>query len=169
MTPITIPRRQTRCAHKDEPLQEGMEIYSVITGEIGSKEMTRYDVCADCWPSFSLPESISAPFRGHWKSTIEKKQPKNDSRKEKAFALLRSLFAHQEAEADEIFVLALFLARAKVIVLRKEFKGEDNAPYALYEAPHTGEAFTIKVCTISPTRIGVLQNILGEKLNAVSY
>lgn len=163
---LEIPKRSLQCASQGERLQPGMEIYSLLI-EDEHQRFTRKDFCLSCWSKLQA-EGIVQPNQGYWKSKIEEKRvPVESSRIERALQLLRGMVqSQQSSESDEaeIFVLCLYLAHARQLVLRKELV-RDGAPYQLYEVLHCDEFITIKVKTLSMAEIDTIQKALAMKLH----
>lgn len=157
---IEIPKRNTHCSAEGERLIPGMEIYSLLLEE-GPKSLKRHDFCSLCWRQ----KERAMPAWGYWKSKIEsRKMIKGSSRIERALVLLREL-QHQEGFDEEIFVLCLFLSRARQLILRQEFQKEGSS-YQLYERAGEEEYFTIKSIRLSQIQIEDLQQSLACKLQS---
>lgn len=159
---IEIPKRSVHCFHQGEHLLPGMEIYSLLL-EDESQQLVRRDFCTACWGEVSGIEEKKAT-QGYWKSKIElRKVAPESSRVGRALNLLRELRQAPEPCEGEIFILCLFLARARQIVLRQEFKKESIA-YQLYEILHKEEYVTIKVVDLSQMQIENIQAALADRL-----
>lgn len=156
---IEIPKRSSHCYKGKESFQSGMEYYSLLLDD-DSTQLIRQDYCTSCWKEVKTENSF-----GYWKSRIELKQePKkitNKERIEKALSIITDSQSHQDE--NELFLLALFLARARQLILRKEFV-ENNQAYQLYEIAHEDEFITIKKMRLNQLKIDALQTSLSDKL-----
>jgi hypothetical protein len=156
---LDIPKRSTHCGHQGERLLPGMDIYSLLLE--GEQDFKRRDFCATCWTQIEKePDS----HRGYWKSKIEPKKPATEiSRPARALALLQELLNTADPDEAEIFVLSLFLARARQLALRQEVQREGSL-YYLYEIVGQEQFLTIKAHDLSDLQIEVLQKSLASKL-----
>ena len=156
---LDIPKRSTHCSHQGERLLPGMDIYSLLFEE--EHNFKRKDFCATCWTQIEKgPDS----HRGYWKSKIESKKSLTEtSRAARALTLLQELLHTPDPDEAEIFVLSLFLARARQLALRQEVQREGNL-YYLYEIVGQEQFLTIKVYDLSALQIETLQKSLAAKL-----
>jgi hypothetical protein len=162
---ISIPKRQAVCAHQSEKFTPGMDVFSLLT-EDESEKIIRHDFCATCWTHIQ-PEINLQKNRGYWKSTIEKKTKLSDaSRAEQALALLRLLLENPVPHEAEIFVLCLFLAHARQLVLRKE-SVKEGTTYYHYELLKRGEWMTVKMVQLSSVEIETIQRSIADKLQTL--
>ena len=162
---IHIPKRQSVCAHQGEKFLPEMEVFSLLT-EDETQKIVRQDFCAACWSQLQ-PDIASQKNRGYWKSTIEKKKKLSDStRAEQAIALLRLLLEQASIHESEIFVLCLYLAYARQLILRKEMIKEGIA-YYIYEIAKKNEQIMIKVIPLSQVEIETIQKSISEKLQTL--
>lgn len=161
---LDIPRRNAQCAHQGEPLLPGMDIYSLLYEENGTKKIVRKDVCSTCWANFK----DKGTSKGYWKSKIEKKKStETPARAVRALGLFKTLLSSPNIKEDEIFVLSLYLAHARQIAMRKEFQNE-NSTYYLYEIPRSEEFFTVKTVNLSPLQIEQIQKSLAVQLDTAA-
>ncbi len=160
---ISIPKRTSACAEQGEKLLAGMEIYSLIT-EGSTEQLSRKDYCLGCWNKMFDSVKVNPMTKGYWKSKIEiKKEIEGTNRIERALSLLRSWRDVRDPNEEEIFVLCLFLSRARQIALRQEIEC-DGALYHLYEILHTEEFVKVKTKPLSELQIEIIQKSLAEKL-----
>lgn len=158
---IEIPRRSLHCALGNESLQEGMWYYSVLEEEV------RRDYCCRCW--MEMGEKLPHPF---WKAKVltktssQKRQVVDFSRY--AFLLLKEALSKgneeeaQEEAQEEAFVLALYLARKRQLILRSEMQREKET-FFLYEVVETEEMLTVKKLDLSTVEAEKVQNDLAKK------
>lgn len=158
---LDIPKRNTCCAGKGERLLSGMEVISLLTdGE--NKAAIRRDFCLACWAEF--PKETLSSAKGYWRSKIEHKEPPQGSnRVARALHLLKQAIKESHPDEAEIFVLALFLAHARQLILRKEFL-EGSVSYHLYEIAKQDEFITIRLVDLSQEQIDLKQKSLAMKL-----
>jgi len=147
---LKIPRRQSTCQRGGEPFQPGMEFFShLYEGEKG--EWVRKDFCPAC-------HEKSLNTVGFWKGKVpypkEKKLPVE--RNARALALLR--IALENGQEPDAFVLALYLARARLIVARQEVDGR-----TLYEVLETEEMLAVTRLALSTLEIEAIQTRLAQQ------
>lgn len=160
---LEIPKRGNTCSIGGERLDREEDVYSVLYEDEHSKKWARRDFCSACRSKDD--SSATGSSRISWKSGGKKKAaPAPTTRIEKVFSLLRE-FMHSPSEFErEIFVLCLFLARSRQIILRKEFQSEGMMLH-LYEAAKQEECFTVKVVDLSTEEVHSIQASLAAKLN----
>jgi hypothetical protein len=164
MTPllhIQIPKRQAHCHKGKERLLPGTDYYSLL--KEGDESMLRQDFCPHCWTTLAEEERQQA--FSYWKSHIEEKKESIpfQTRPLRALAVLKNLLFQPDGNSAELFVLALYLAHARQLILRKEFE-ENGETYCLYEVVRQDEFFTIKKVALSQLEVEQLQYSLAIKL-----
>jgi hypothetical protein len=161
---IEIPKRSRHCFRQGEPFLPGMEMYSLLFEDEMKKGVLRRDFCPECWNQVTTEEK-PLNFRGYWKSKVEppRKPPAESSRVARALTLLEEMLQAPEQKEQDIFVLCLFLARARQLALRHEFEKEGIA-YQLYEILQREEFLTVKVFHLSPLEIETIQKFLACQL-----
>lgn len=162
---LDIPKRSSSCFKGGERFVPGAEYYSLVLDE-EEQAIKRWDFCPACWNEH-FPQQATKPSVTYWKSRIEIKQENltPSSRTQRALALLKMMLLEPCLQEEEIFVLALFLAHARKLILRKEFE-EQGQLYILYEIAQQDEFVTIKKIDLSLLETKVLQDSLSAKLNA---
>lgn len=164
--PIEIPKRAHVCAKGGEALEAGMEYYSVITGETEENKFSRQDFCLDCWKN--MASEFLKTARSCWKSMVPQKfkeiaLPK--AREERIFHLFRELSKSSMLEEQaEAFVLALYLARKKKLVMRQQMQRTEEI-IQVYEAVENEEIFCIKKFPLSALETEKIQLALAKKIN----
>lgn len=163
---IEIPRRSVSCFKGGERLLPGMEYYSFLMQDENQKFIRR-DFCLACWQQF-MKEVDVKQGHGYWKSRIENKKESSSSsgqsKTAKALILFKTLLQEVNRNEAEIFILALLLARARRLILRRELEQEGQL-YALYEVAHQETFFMIKKIEVSQLETAVIQQSLAKKLN----
>lgn len=163
---IEIPRRGPSCVKGFETLQPGMDYFSVLQEDehVGLK---RQDFCPICWEASAKEEAL-ANGRTHWKSKVSTK--KDDkflsmNRDERVLELLRETLQQTHEEAlTECFVLALYLARKRIMALRQELKQEDGSYINLYEILASEEMIAVKRVELSSMQTDKIQLKLASRL-----
>lgn len=164
MFQIEIPKRASRCFKGGEQLNQGESYYSALIS--GEKEHVyqRQDYCLLCWEGNheKIPGMLSS-----WKSAVPFKKEESElpkQRDERALYLLKEALADQEnpAAKEEAFVLALYLARARLMTLRQEMK-KGEVPFSLYEVLETEEMLCVPKISLSELRIEKVQQELSKK------
>ena len=161
---LDVPKRSLSCHRGGERLQPGMDYYSLLLDDENSK-VIRQDYCLICWREMTGNRDLTTNH-GYWQSRIDRKEEIKGSQSKtiKALALLKELLELPEREDAEVFVLSLFLARARRLILRKEIQ-RDGMNYFLYEKVGCDEFITIKKMNLNSDEITLLRQILSEKLN----
>ncbi|HRD56357.1 MAG TPA: hypothetical protein PLC42_08185 [Parachlamydiaceae bacterium] len=158
---IQIPKRNALCSLNQEALTAGMSYYSCLS-ESGD---LRRDFCTDCWKQFSKTEEGSQAVR-YWKSKVPLKKTKALLPQDKdahIFAHFKKMLKDPKEFDEERFVLSLYLARRRLIALRKE-EIQDDQLFQLYEVLETEEFFSIKKMNLAAVEIEAVQQRLAKKL-----
>lgn len=159
---LEIPRRGSVCAHANEPLTPGMEYFSVLVEDV-ELGLKRLDYCPACW------EKIKDEVKAHsqWKAKVLSKKdetPIHLNRDERIMYLLQESMKLDTPEAHaETFVLALFLARRRLLYLRQEVKEGDHI-LQIYEEAATEEMLTIRKIELSQLQTDKIQLEVAKKL-----
>jgi len=103
-----------------------------------------------------------------WKGTVPEKIEKEDlfkNRDEKAAQLLKeSLSDDREEKRENAFILSLYLARKRLLVLRKEIQDPKQQSVVIYEDPATEEIYPVPKLTLSSLDIPAIQKRLASLL-----
>lgn len=162
---IEIPRRSAFCAKGQEQFAAGSEYYSALM-EGANGEWQRQDFCLSCWEGPVCQDYIRNA-KSFWKSKVPLKQETealSRNREERALQLLKQ--ALKEGHHEEAFVLALFLARSRMIVLREQLPQDDGSLLNLYEVTSTEEMLAVKKITLPQLKINEIQQQLANKMSA---
>lgn len=164
---IEIPKRSAICKQGNEVLAPGMEYYSILLPdeEIGYQ---RYDYCLACWEA-SVRDQFNVTAKTAWKAKVATKNEVEDlslkTRDEKAFYLLQEALKNPQNENwAETFVLALYLARRRILYLRQEMPQEDGSILCVYEVGATEEMLIIRRKALTRVNIEEVQLKIAEKL-----
>lgn len=164
---IEIPIRNKVCSKGQEPLQPNMEYYSILVE--GENGFARQDYCLACWEKEK--QGGSTKMISHWKAHVPNKTKNGDEdeaskldKQERALHFLKKSLQENSVEAErEAFVLALYLARQRILYLRQEIK-QDGQRIQLYEHADTEEMIPVKRVDLSAQHLKKTQESLAEKL-----
>lgn len=164
---IEIPKRNAKCSKEGEAFEPGAYYYSLVIEE-DEQLLIRHDYCAACWAKILEDEGLLKDAVTHWKSIVPTKKDIKDlyaNRDEKALALLKeAVKGLSEEDAQRAFVLSLYLARKKLIYLRKEVSSEDGHSLQLYEVAQTEEMIGVKKMALSSLQIEKVQKDIAQLL-----
>lgn len=138
-----------------------MEYFSVLVNDDEEEKYHRQDFCSVCWGHEAFKQAKS-----FWKGRVplqkELLKPP-ELNKEGLLTWLRELLAEERAEAaTEAFVLALFLARRRQVVLRKELERQGQL-FFIYEDPETEELFSVRKVPLTPEQLLAMQASLEQR------
>lgn len=166
MFQLEIPKRAAQCCLGGESFAPGEEYHSVLVGNDETGEYERRDYCFACWEKMGEGKEHSRPA-GAWRACVPKQKEPSDlpkQRDERAFYLLReALEKDGPEEKAEAFVLALFLARRRLIILRQEMQHQTRGAVSLYEAAETEEMICVPKLSLSDLQVEKLQLQLAAK------
>jgi hypothetical protein len=160
---IEIPRRSAECFKGQEPLTPGTEYYSLLVNDEDEKKWVRRDFCPNCWQT--MKEDVSAG-QSYWRSRIEEKPEvvaPISTKTGRALQILKDLLSRPDGNEAEIFVLVLYLAHARQLILRRDFEKE-GIGYQVYEIAKQDEFLTIKKVSLMHLEGDLLQQSLSSKL-----
>lgn len=163
---IEIPKRSNACSQKQESFASGSTYFSVLTyAEDGS--LKRQDFCTACWDGLKNSPDLQA--KTHWKSRVVGKKSdvdRNQDRDERALELLKDALTRNTKEDNaEAFVLALYLARRRILSYRQQMQHEDGSMVNLYEVAATEEMLCVRSVALSQLQVASLQKSLAAKLS----
>lgn len=171
MFQIEIPKRATCCVKGGEPLLQGAEYYSALVRGEGDEVYHRQDYCHSCWEKHNSDNPDHLHINSSWKSTVPLKKEVSELPKQRdarALYLLKEALHDQDTSAKiaEAFVLALYLARRRLIYLRQEMKREGKLPICFYEVAETEEMLCVPKIPLSDLQVETVQLELAKKFNA---
>lgn len=164
LLPIEIPKRSGCCKQNGEPFLPGQHYYSVLTREEGEETAyVRHDYCDSCWQQIKSKHGIS------WNSMVPIKKQESElpkRRDERALYLLKETLRDLEREgaSAEAFVLALYLARRRLIVWRQEYERKGKPPISIYEVMESEEMLGVPKIALSELHIEHTRQQLAQKL-----
>ena len=171
---LDIPKRSSSCSKGGETFHPGTEYHSILL-EISHDQYQRQDFCSACWDNYTR-EELLGQATSHWKAQVivsakqnDKGLPKQDQiQDDQLVALFKNgLESDKNEDHAEAFVLALYLARKKIIVLREQFEQENQTVF-LYEIASTEEMIPVKKIALSELQIAAIQQRLATKLRKKS-
>jgi hypothetical protein len=162
---VELPKREACCRKGGEPFAAGDECYSVISEGEGD-DFRRDDYCPTCWEAEKIDLETCIT---HWKAKVPMRESERkecfQTKEEKALELLKtSLQSGEEGDSHQAFILALFLARQKVVALRKEVCQDSGEWLQLYEVLATEEMCCVKKVELSALAVAAIQHSLASKL-----
>lgn len=160
MKKIGIPRRSRICTKTKEKLAPGSEYVSVIREGDEEGEFLREDVSIGYWNEHGaeLLEGCKSHWRGRMPLKVEVKEP--EELMSRAFEMFEAALGEPEGELTA-FVLALFLARKKVLVLRQEMEHYGRLHY-LFEVKEGEEVFSVPILHPTEEEIARVQGELAS-------
>ncbi len=151
-----IPRRSTACAECKSPLLRGAEVISVLLEEAPF----RADYCTKC--SEDAPKETP-----RWRSQVPeriKSRYSDMKREERALAVLKDLVKEPTDRWGEIFFLAQYLERKKILLLRQDLVTMQGIPLSIYEVAETEEIIKIPRLDPKALPLGQIQASLAGYL-----
>ena len=148
-------------------LEPGAEYYSALFRGENENVCHRHDFCLACWNKEDCCSGVV--HISSWKSVVPHKKDASElpkKRDERALYLLKEALCEPENNHAESFVLALYLARRRLIFLRQEMKLEGKPPLCIYEVRDTEEMICIPKIPLSELEVEKLQMGLAKKFNA---
>lgn len=162
---IEIPKRGNLCHFGKELLVPGSDIYSTLREGANEGSYERQDFCQSCWEK--LLRENNSDFRISWRSRIPLKKGVSDLPKQRdarAMYLLKEALKCNEADDHaEAFILALYLARKRIIYFRQDLVLEDGHPASIYEIAETEEMLCIRKMSLSSLEVDKIQQRLARK------
>jgi hypothetical protein len=160
--PIEIPKRSACCSKNGEPLQQGASYHSVLLKGDKEGDYLRHDYCETCWNQMESRHGSS------WKSVIPIAKAASElpkQRDERALFLLKETLRDLErpGAVAEAFVLALYLARRRRIVLRQEMPREGKLPLSVYEVTETEEMIGVPKIVLAELDVEKVQQELAQR------
>ncbi len=154
--PQDIPKRSPQCCHCQGAFVKGGELLSVLLEEFPF----RSDYCISCidFAPKELPK---------WRSRVPQKQKSpyaHLKRDERALALFRDLLKEPADRWGEIFILAQYLEREKILILRQDGVSTQGIPLSIYEIAATEELFRIPRLDPRALPLEQIQASLAEQL-----
>lgn len=137
---IEIPRRSRNCHSCTKPFSDGDVYMSVLLND-DQVEFARCDYCENCYQQVHAQEKPPIMWKGN-AICISSKRKEPPDQKERLINLLRETLANPD-EADEAFVIALYLARKRTLIFRHEIQLQDGRVQWVYEASATEEMFSV--------------------------
>jgi anion-transporting ArsA/GET3 family ATPase len=168
---LDIPKRGASCAKGGEAFHPGTEYHSILL-ETNQDQYKRQDFCCACWDNFAKEEML-AQATSHWKAHVIVSAKQNDKgiiakqdqiQDDQVLDILKNGLDSEKIEDHaESFLLALYLARKKILILREQFEKENQTIF-LYEIASTEEILPIRKVALSELQTAAIQQRLASKL-----
>lgn len=161
---IEIPRRALTCCGCQKPFIGGEEYHTALVEGSDELPLERKDFCLDCWKKDTNKHSET---KSTWKSIVPKKKEESDLPKQKderaLYLLKESIALNTDAGNEEAFILALYLARKRIIALRQEVLIENSRKCLIYEHLDTEEMLCVPKIPLDQLAIQRIQTELAKK------
>lgn len=159
MMPQEIPRRSDQCHKCPIKLAQVNSYYSAL--QYADNSLQRSDYCPACWEEFKQAPQVNSPVC-HWHA--KSPQPAATTRSpsshdEWALELLRQ----QKASHQEQFILALYLARRRILHFRQELE-QNGCLWQLFEVAKSEEILAIPKIELSKIDIAAVQASIANVL-----
>ncbi len=160
---LDIPRRSSICCEGAEAFVNGADYFSILDLSEKGDQLLRKDYCLSCWQKVSLNRNNHR----FWRGKVPDKKISTTlilDRNEKALFLLKAaLECSDESNHNEAFILALFLARHKKLMLRQELINAMGCRLMIYEIVATEEMIAVPKVELSTIETEKIQLILAQK------
>lgn len=159
MMPQEIPRRSDQCCACQTRLAHPHCYYSALKNE--GAGLQRSDYCPHCWEEYQQASHVLLPVC-YWNA--KPAQPAAvvrmpSSQDEWALELLRQ----QKVSHQEQFVLALYLARRRILLYRKELE-QNGEKWQLFEVAKSEEILAIPKVELAAIDIAAVQESIARLL-----
>lgn len=161
---VEIPRRARCCAAGDHPFKPE-DPYASVLAEDEKGELLRHDYCMPCWEE-GAEERWKEAGQSCWRGKVPKKEKRElpPDRTDRALTLLHeALQEGTDAKMAEAFVLALFLARKRVMSLRKQLN-RDGQVIQVYEVLATEEMIAVPRHDLKTLPIAGIQRRIAAEM-----
>jgi len=158
-----IPARSRRCCQGREPLGPETPYYTLLQ-QSENGQFERYDYCEACWTKKRQAQEVAADAT-FWRGVVpgRKEQVKDQEELgDRVLELLRDAVSLED-QADEAFVLGLYLARLRKGAARQELLREGQT-FTLYEIFDTSEVLCVPRVPLSRLQVDALQQRIASQL-----
>lgn len=163
---VEIPKRALCCHKGGETLEAGQDYFSLLVDGDSTGSYQRQDYCRPCWEALSKTVKDSQ-IASSWRSVVPLTKCLSDlpkKRDDRALYLLKeALNSPSKENIPEAFVLALYLARRRLITLRNEMKSPTHGALSIYEVADTEEMLCVPKLALSDLQVEKLQLELARK------
>ncbi|MBA3817143.1 MAG: hypothetical protein H0X29_11630 [Parachlamydiaceae bacterium] len=163
---IEIPKRGSSCVLCQEHFGPGVEFHSTLKDSPDQGIYLRQDYCLSCWKK-ATPQLDLELFRSTWKSKVPIKKETSDLPKQRdaraMYLLKEALKGDRVDDYAETFILAMYLARKRLIYFRQDLLLEDGQKAALYEVAQSEEMLCVRKVAPSTLHIEKIQIALAAK------
>lgn len=160
---IDFPKRQAQCSADGHIFLTGEKYHTLVF--YAEKGWQRKDLCVNCWTQ--LQQEPSPAPQCSWQSSIAEKPKKEEPPKhkdERALALFKekSIDLTQES-SQEAYVLALYLARKKILLKKQEID-QGGERFSVYETAGDEAIFAIRQWSFDQGTAAALQQRIAGLL-----
>jgi len=162
-----IPRRSRVCSKSQKKFEPGDEYLSIISEGEHEGLFHRDDILLEYWEQ-NRDEALLKNSCSSWRAKIPAgaEAPKEaEELLERAFELFFE--ALDKPDPVRAFILALFLARKKVLIFRQEMFHQDKQTY-VYEVADSEEVICVDVMKLSPKQLQEIQDELSREIGLLS-
>ena len=163
---VEIPKRASVCSKGGEPLEPGQDYYSLLMEDDTAGTYQRHDYCKKCWEEEADRKGFHSKATS-WRSSVPPAKGLSElpkKRDDRALYLLKEAVNSQAPESiPEAFVLSLYLARRRRILLRHEMKSDARGALSIYEVADTEEMLCVPKLALSDLQVEKLQLELAKK------
>jgi len=162
-----IPRRSRVCSKTKKKFEPGDEYMSIILDGEHEGLFHREDIFLDYWEQHRDEDLLKAACSS-WRAKVPEgpdvpKEP--EELLERAFELFFEYL--DKPDPLRAFILALFLARKKVMIFRQEMMHQDRQTY-VYEVVETEEMVCVDVIKPTLQQIQEIQDELSREIGLLS-
>ena len=151
-----IKSRGHACSVCGKPLVDRAPVVSVLHEQADGYE--RWDCHPECWKTAPRDWEPFSQWEGVYSAPPPPEAKKEPIRKDTADDLLRRLIALDDpAMKNVVYVLAVMLERAKILLERDAREQADRTIIRIYEHRHTGESFVVLDPRIRLENLGEVQ------------
>ena len=132
----------------------------------GKRELTRLDICTECWQKQFAEARDKQGFLSHWQGLYEVAPVAAPEaiQKDTAESLLRKLVElNDPTYLPASYILAVILERKRVLRVKEQIRFEGRRTF-IYEQPKTGDLFTIPDPDLQLDQLEAVQRQVGSLL-----
>lgn len=152
-----IERCTRHCAATGRELTQGEEFFSVVVEE--GAGLKRLDYSTEAWPG--PPEGAI----GWWKAQVATPEARAKLAPNEVMLQIFDQLENQPARADMRYLLALLLARRRVLRMEEEDRDADGRLLVVVYCPRRDATYKLPVALPDEARINVLQEELARLLD----
>lgn len=166
---IEIPKRAQTCCKCQTPFKGGEEYQTALFEGAQDVPFERCDFCLPCFQKNVKENADSLPL-STWKSVVPMKKEESPLPKQKddraMYLLKEALAKNDEQSIEEAFILALYLARKRILAMRQEVPLENQRKGLVYEVLETEEMLCVPKVPLNELAIEKVQEELAKKFRS---